>query len=429
VEARRCFERAVSLHPTSVVARRALALTFSLAGEWRQALEIWASLSAEHPDDVEARLAMGLALLKVKRFEHARETLESVVRDAPTHRRAWGYLGVALERLGQSEAAERAFLAGRHVSAVERIQRFKSPSREHRSTMPPGEWSSDARPAVPRLSAGARSVFTTTLRPPSVIPRALGTGFSEPTARPPSSEEQTLTPPRVPADMGPQPFLPVVPLLDAALASLLVVPHEPRVVGHATGMVLVGLDYGAPSGAGRFAARVDMVHAHAGSLEGFAIDRGEGPSTEPFLTSNPPFLRFAGRGQLLLAPPSGAHLAPLAMNNDLAFFREDVIAGFEERLDADLGLIHFRSGATAMHIVRFRGDGVVVLSLKESFLAIDVRGEDVVTLRADALLGWLGNLVPEPYEGATNLLTFTGEGTLLFRAPHGTNLNSERSSP
>jgi hypothetical protein len=70
-----------------------------------------------------------------------------------------------------------------------------------------------------------------------------------------------------------------------------------------------------------------------------------------------------------------------------------------------------------LSLVRFRGDGVIVLGLEAPFLAFDVHGEETLTLRADSLVGWIGHLTPDGSTEDEDLITFTGEGTVLFRAP------------
>ncbi len=112
------------------------------------------------------------------------------------------------------------------------------------------------------------------------------------------------------------------------------------------------------------------------------------------------------------------------MDADVAFLREDLVVAFDHALLCDLGRVRRASGEP-LSLVRFRGDGVVVLGLERPFLAFDVHGEETVTLRADSLIGWIGVLSPEPAsdtaddgaEAWDELLTFSGEGTVLFRAP------------
>ena len=215
---------------------------------------------------------------------------------------------------------------------------------------------------------------------------------------------------------------PVVPLLDAALSSLLVVPHEATVVLHPTGLVLVGLVEGADKREGGFAARRDVVHALAGPLRREALLRRPLPAPEPFRDGARSFVRVSGSGQLVLAPPPGRRLLPLDMDADVAFLCEDLVVAYDNALLSDLGRMRRASGAN-LDLVRFRGDGVVVLGLERPFLAFDVHGEQTVTVRADSLVGWIGMLSPEPAPDAEvtsvedEVVTFSGEGTILFRVP------------
>lgn len=235
--------------------------------------------------------------------------------------------------------------------------------------------------------------------------------------------EATLAPPLVPtASMSgaPKQSRPVVPLLDAALASLLVVPHEASVVVHPTGLVLVGMEAGPEPRDGGFAARLDSMQAVAGSLRLETLQRRAPIAPEPF--RDRAFSRVLGTGQLVLAPSKGSRLMPLEMDADVAFLREDLVVGFDQALLYDLGRIRQPDGP-ALSLVRFRGDGVIVLELDDPFLAFDVQGREGVTLRADSLIGWIGLLAPEPVvtsavKGQSSaFINFSGEGTVLFRAP------------
>jgi len=211
---------------------------------------------------------------------------------------------------------------------------------------------------------------------------------------------------------------PAVPLLDAALSSLLVVPHEATVVAHPTGLVLVGLVAGPDTREGGFAARNDAVHAFAGPLRREPLPRRPPPAPEPF-RDGVPFSRVSGTGRLVLAPRPQTRLLPLEMDADVAFLREDLVVAFDFALLSDLGRMR-RPSAKSVALVRFRGDGVIVLGLEHPFLAFDVHGEETVTLRAESLIGWIGGLTPEPPsdESDDDLFTFSGEGTVLFRAPN-----------
>ncbi len=187
-------------------------------------------------------------------------------------------------------------------------------------------------------------------------------------------------------------------------------------VAHSSGLVLVGMQAGPEPREGGFAARLDALQALAGDLDLLPLPRRMPLTPEPFRGA--PFVRAVGTGQLVLAPPPGSRLMPLEMDADVAFVVEDLIVAFDHTLLYDLGRIRSSAGL-ATSLVRFRGDGVIVLGLDQPFLAFDIRGEDGVTLRTDSLIGWIGLLAPEPVEvpGGSSYVKFSGEGTVLFRAP------------
>jgi uncharacterized protein (AIM24 family) len=462
--AREHLERAMAIVPNSPAARNLLAWSSLQVGRLDEAASVYESLEREFPTSVAAKVNQALVRLKLGQASLARQLLEQAVEIDPNHRRAWGYLGVALEQLGQIDAAEQALLAGHYAGAASGLRRRHRPNGEQsphpipevtaeaartampaltyrRRTLPPDPW-------APSVSGGAKLAFhglgrhSTTLRPPNFVPAAgiapsederSGSSPPRPTAPPADAVDEipfdtTIAPP--PPSHGAPSTAPkanrsVIPLLDAALSSLLVVPHEASVVAHPTGLVLVGLVAGEAGSDGGFAARPQSVLATSGALSREQIPLGPHAG----------FVRIAGTGQLILQPPAGHRLLALQMDADVAFLREGVVGAFDSSLLYDLGRIRQPSG-NAVSLVRFRGDGVIVLKLAHPFLAFDVRGEDAVTLRTDTLVGWIGLLAPEPTglggSGGDDFMTFSGEGTVLFRAPRdaaATGHESERTQP
>lgn len=456
------LEKALRLFPENAVARHLLALSLFQLGELERALALYESLLLEFPTSVAAKVNLAVVLLKLGRASLARPLLEQVVRDAPDHRRGWGYLGVALEQLGLIAEAEGAFIAGHYSSAAKRLRdRHPLPVAPattiaevtpdstraaipiyRRRTLPPDPWSTGQATSTGNLDYVPLHRFTATLRPadrtrtPTEAPMLDRTEALDSTTSAPHAEhvdeippEHTVSPPRafLPPSMstGPKQNRPVVPLLDAALSSLLVVPHEATVVVHPTGLVLVGLLEGADKREGGFAARRDVVHALAGPLRREPLVRRPLPAPEPFRDSARSFVRVSGSGQLVLAPPPGTRLLPLDMDADVTFLCQDLVVAYDNALLCDLGRMRRASGES-LELVRFRGDGVVVLGLERPFLAFDVHGEQSVTVRADSLVGWIGMLSPEPASDAggssvrDEVVTFSGEGTILFRVPKDT---------
>jgi Flp pilus assembly protein TadD len=413
-----CVSSAVQLFPKNVVARQLLARTLFQSGELARALAVYEELHRECPQSVAVKVNLAVVWLKLGRAATARALLEEVAQAHPEHRRAWGYLGVTLEQLGLVAEAEGAFVAGHFASAARRL-RERHPGR---FAEPPSVRAMTPQPAVSgSLGYGSVARFERTLHPPALD------GATAPTRSPPANDaveeiafEHTMGVPGVarPPTISRAPKQPraATPLLDAALSSLLVVPHEATVVGHPSGLVVVGLVAPKGSEEGGFAARSDTVHAFAGPLKREPLAPRSRPAAEPFRESAIPFVHISGNGQLVLAPPPGKRLLPLDMDADVAFLREDIVLAFDNTLLTDLGRLAV-SHRKHVTLVRFRGDGVIVLGLDSPFLAFDVRKEQTMSLRAESLLGWIGVLTPE--EPGGDLLTFSGEGTVLFRVPDG----------
>ena len=462
--ARGVIEEALAIMPADLSARNVLALCCLQLGQLEEALVLYESVESELPESVHAKVNLGLVLIKLGRAKVARPLLERAIEIAPEHNRAWGYLGIALEQLGEFEAAERALLAGHYATAASRLrERHATATRDvvrefspesTRGAMPaaryqrPGTLPPEApspvleKPATPTVGVNQLRRFNTTLPPPDFV-------AEQPiriTAAPPGGQLRTTHPPEVideiPSELAMTPSTPpkssvagderaskrthpILPLLDAALASLLVPPSEASVSVHATGLVIVTLVESATPEGG-FGARLDAVQAAVGSLGRTTIARQDPRrdplAPQPFSVSSAPFAHFAGTGQLVLRPRRGSRLLPLSMDADVAFLREELVVGFDHALLYDLGRVLLPE-KQVLSLVRFRGDGVVVLELPQAFLAFDVRGEQRVTLRCDTLVGWLGLLAPEPegawYPGAstTEFVTFSGEGTVLFTCP------------
>lgn len=478
-DAEAVLERALRLFPRNPTARHLLALAWLRSGQLERALALVSGMLEEHPDSTAAKVNLAVVLLKLGRASDARPLLEDVVRARPDHHRAWGYLGATLEQLGYIADAESAFVAGHFATAAKRL-RDRHPdvfAAGALVTDDRGSLGDGAVPAFPRRTVAleprassslgdgpgmrpydALPRFTATLRPPDFPQPSRDAGDAGDSARdsddtgplgddavgdeaeelgdtgeppepsPQSSDdlqeialEETVTqframpPPTISG--APKPSRPVVPLLDAALSSLLVVPQEAEVVAHASGLVMAGLvarDGGA--GDGGFVARKDVIHAFAGGLRRRPLPHRAPPAPEPFRGSPFVFNLLVGTGQLILAPPRHTRLLPLQMDADVAFVREELVVAFDDRLLCDLGRLG-RPSASRVSLVRFRGDGVIVLALDAPFLAFDVRGTDCLTLRAATLVGWVGSLIPEPVPGDDDLLAFDGEGTVLFLAP------------
>jgi tetratricopeptide (TPR) repeat protein len=67
---------------------------------------------------------LALCCLKTGQPSESRDLLEDVLRRAPDHRRAWGYLGLSFERLGEYAKALSAFERADQPHLARRMQQL-----------------------------------------------------------------------------------------------------------------------------------------------------------------------------------------------------------------------------------------------------------------------------------------------------------------
>lgn len=120
-EAKEELEQALHLQPRDPKGQDLLAVTYFRLGLYPRAIQIYETLKNDSPDEPSLRINLALCYLKTGQASAARFELEDVVRGHPNHRRAWGYLGLAYERLGDLEKAETSFSRGGHESMAKKI--------------------------------------------------------------------------------------------------------------------------------------------------------------------------------------------------------------------------------------------------------------------------------------------------------------------
>jgi Tfp pilus assembly protein PilF len=115
-DAERLLEPALAGHPECA---RVLVVQGRLLGRRgeplaaRQALEKAAALD---PDDAEPRYHLGIWFFRARVFPEAARHFEKAAALRPKDARAWDYLALALEALGQPERAEEAYRSGLKVN-------------------------------------------------------------------------------------------------------------------------------------------------------------------------------------------------------------------------------------------------------------------------------------------------------------------------
>jgi Flp pilus assembly protein TadD/uncharacterized protein (AIM24 family) len=120
-EAKQELEQALGLQPRDAKGQDLLGIVYFRLGLYPRAIAIYERLVAAHPLSTTPRLNLALCYLKTGQAQAARSELERVLEHNPEHTRAWGYLGLAFQRLGDVERAVYAFRMGGHEGMARRL--------------------------------------------------------------------------------------------------------------------------------------------------------------------------------------------------------------------------------------------------------------------------------------------------------------------
>src|ERR1700722_3404084 len=131
LEAKEELEFALTMQPSDPKGQDLLGAVYFRLGHYPRAIQIYEALEQAFPSDASIKVNLALSYLKTGQPEPARRTLHEATRINPEHRRAWGYLGLALQKIGELEQAQIAFERGGHPMMARRIT-----ERRQRVTMP-----------------------------------------------------------------------------------------------------------------------------------------------------------------------------------------------------------------------------------------------------------------------------------------------------
>lgn len=140
-EAKEELERALDLQPHDAKGQDLLAVVYFRLGLYPRAIAIYEQLRRTSPRDPALLLNLALCYLKTGQAALARRDLEQLLAVNPSHARAWGYLGLACERLGALSDAQRAFEQGGHGQMARRMADRRA------SQSPPTVLASEAGPS------------------------------------------------------------------------------------------------------------------------------------------------------------------------------------------------------------------------------------------------------------------------------------------
>ncbi len=492
-EAKQELENALALQPRDAKGQDLLAIVYFRLGLYPRAIAIYCELIAAYPDATTPRINLALCYLKTGQPGAARSELEQVIQRDPSHARAWGYLGLAFQRLGDLERAIAAFQTGGHHSMARRLRELfagQAPPGPSVSTAPPFRGlTSTERDAVSRVSTEAFAELdraegaafradasharpssgtwaavepgrealrafdaksympglipslapSESLPPPSFPPRGFaGAVAAHPSSAPPDDrvtdpgsapamafEGATADPPAATPTGGSRPSPPTRPppawrppatAQSFARDHLLVFPRDHAVALHDSGCVLVQTGQG-------LAARFDTVRSIS-----FGASVAPRPLTkksrgregdEPLGAPGAPLLAIEGAGQLVLGPPAGTKLVPIALTEELLTVRESAIVALEGDVVYDGARLPGGDG-DFVSMVHLRGSGSVTLALPVHTTAIEVDAGRAVLVRVHAVLGWFGRVTARalaPSESPTRargLAALEGEGMVIL---------------
>ena len=442
LEAKEELEYALTMQPSDPKGQDLLAAVYFRLGHYPRAIQIYESLEMGYPNDPSIKVNLALAYLKTGQPEPARRALLDATRLHPEHKRAWGYLGLALQKLGELEQAQIAFERGGHQMMAKRV------TERRQTTMAPV-----AAQGASNVDAGVRSVAETAFS--ELDAGELRFALAEPgPAKIPDGPWHTVEPGNSARFPGPQTsppppsvhetrtLPPMPPVSPAAVSTRLIPPPPegaaPRIgstptlfpAGDAPGVVLVSASAVLVRATDDrpFAARLDALRVVSGAVTTRVMHRRsrDADGSDVLGGIGSPVVRVAGSAQLVLGSRAGHKPHPLALSDDLAFVREETLLGFELSLAYENGRLALeppgegtRGPSEGAHIVQLRGTGTALLELTGALASVPCAPNQPLLVRREWVAGWLGRLVTRPLpaaespSGQRGLIAFSGEGTVL----------------
>lgn len=169
----------------------------------------------------------------------------------------------------------------------------------------------------------------------------------------------------------------------------------------------------------RVMTRLEGVHITGGALTyEVAMRRSRGHQTdERFDDGGTALHSVSGKGYLIAVPPKSHSFAAVSLDDDILYLREDLVFAFESGLRWENGNVPGLRGQ--LHVVQFRGDGVLALRLARPLVRVKLPPQGLVFVDAERLAGWIGRVIPRavvpPSGGPMGAMCVecTGEGIVL----------------
>jgi len=459
LEAKEELEQALLRKPGDQKGQDLLAVVYFRVGLYPRAISIYEQLRQKSPRDPALLLNLSLCYLKTGQPERARDELEALLDANAEHPRAWGYLGLCFERLGDFVKAQAAFEKSGHVHLARRMMERAAQSQPGDARMPTlgsqpaREVRAFAKEAFEELDAG--QLDFSLAQPHSSVPvedwRPLELGTRPPSTRdgpPPMPFLPNAAPPSFPEAQGRRQTLIVAPPPPGAIFESFGIPPPPSQVGlpeaqpvswsagpfsakmrsappnvmgpapshfpppsaahFAKASVLSSGDEGPvslhttgaviakPSRARPFATRLESIRTMTGALDSRILERKRGGVS---LGET-----FGGFGSPLveLAGDGQIVVGPKPGHLLSSFVLEGIPCTVREDriLGFQLSLVYENErivlGSSELRTVVFAGAGALVLETQSALVTLAVTTDAPVVARREVVVGWLGNLELAP---------------------------------
>jgi hypothetical protein len=457
LEAKEELEFALTVQPLDAKGQDLLGTVYFRLGLYPRAIQIYEALEPQFPRDTSIKINLALAYLKTGQAEPARRVLRDAVALQPEHKRAWGYLGLALQKLGEFEQAQAAFEKGGHTLMARRVVekrrqslipvmggptaaqdagvremaeaafseldagelRFSLASAEQPR---PGEGS--WHPVELGDAASTRGPIIKTLPPPPVDMRSVHESVTVPPpvamvmpvppakAASPARSEQTILTRELPpapdaATSSPVVLMPsamearpAAPIANASAWPSPLALAEGRRIGVAESGVLVTRTSDDPSQS--LAGRLEAVRVLTGPATTRILHRrrDDVDLNEVLGGIGSPMVQITGEGQVVLGPRPGHTIALVEVEQGAAFVVEDRLLAFQSSLSYECGRIVFeypgeraRPGPEGTAVVQLRGTGALALELPGALATIASTAGQQLLVRREWIVGWLGRMV------------------------------------
>jgi hypothetical protein len=466
LEAKEELEFALTMQPLDAKGQDLLGAVYFRLGLYPRAIAIYEALERQFPRDTSIKNNLALAYLKTGQPELARRVLQDAVRLQPDHKRAWGYLGLALQKLGELEQAQHAFERGGHALMAKRVNERRRQSMPPPPSAPPepspeqGRVREMAETAFSELDAGELRFALAEAEPrrpsdgpwhtleigeASKIRAPVVKSLPPASVRPaPNPNDVVTMPPPVPHPEGRElaqahyaqanaapPAVTALPrgtsgqAWSALAPELLVLPQGRDVALLDSGALLVRTREDPPQA---FAGRLEALRIVSGTASTRVLHRrvNDADTSEVLGGIGSPLVRIGGNADLVLGTRPGRRIALMVLTGELLFAREERLLGFDLRLSYETGKVAFehpdertRVSSDGVSAVQLRGTGAVALELGGAMASIACRPGPALLVRREWVVGWVGRMVvralppAEAPSGQRGLVGFAGEGTVL----------------